>query len=81
MNDPDGFVERVRRAVNYLAEYLDATLRFGALTRVVRSFNLYEGEIMTRPKLRVAAIERRGDYQPTSEVFERFMAIAARPAS
>lgn len=38
---------------------------------------LYQVEIRYQPRLRVAMIERRGDYQLTSEAFERLMTIAA----
>jgi AraC family transcriptional regulator len=38
---------------------------------------LYQVEIITMSKLRVAAIEQRGDYQHTTKVFERLMTVAA----
>lgn len=38
---------------------------------------MYQVETITMPKLRVAVIERRGDYQLTSKVFERLMTVAA----
>ena len=37
----------------------------------------YRLEMITLPKLRVAAIQHRGDYQLTGKCFERLMAVAA----
>jgi AraC family transcriptional regulator len=42
-----------------------------------RNSTMYRVELINIPKLRVAAIEHRGDYQLTSRVFERLMTIAA----
>jgi AraC family transcriptional regulator len=42
-----------------------------------RNSTMYRVEPITMPKLRVAAIEHRGDYQLTSRVFERLMTLAA----
>ena len=38
---------------------------------------MYRVEIISLPKLRVAAIQHRGDYQLTSKAFERLMTVAA----
>jgi len=38
---------------------------------------MYQVETIAAPKLRLAAIEHRGDYHLISKVFERLMAIAA----
>jgi AraC family transcriptional regulator len=42
-----------------------------------RNSTMYRVELINIPKLRVAAIEHRGDYQLTSRVFERLMTVAA----
>jgi AraC family transcriptional regulator len=42
-----------------------------------RNLTMYKVETISIPKLRLAAIEHRGDYQLTSKLFERLMTIAA----
>ncbi len=42
-----------------------------------RNSAMYEVQTISMPKLRVAAIQHRGDYQLASKVFERLMAVAA----
>lgn len=85
-------IERTARRAGYTSqaaftrafrdEYGEPPARYRVARRVVqlkqeRNSAMYQVEIITRPKLRVAAIEHRGDYQLTSKVFERLMTIAA----
>jgi AraC family transcriptional regulator len=42
-----------------------------------RSNTMYRVEMLSLPRLRVAAIQQRGDYQLASNAFERLMTIAA----
>ena len=85
-------IDRVARRAGYssqatftrafCAEYGEPPGRYrGALqvAEIQRTYNptLYRVESVVLPKLRVAAIHHRGDYQLTSEAFERLMTFAA----
>src|SRR3984885_792668 len=63
-------------------EYGEPPARYRVVRRTVqlnqeRNSIMYKVQTITMPKLRVAAIEHRGDYQLTSKVFERLMTDAA----
>ncbi len=90
--DRDLSIERAARRAGYgsqaaftrafRAEYGEPPARYRGGRRVAelnqaRNPNMYQVEIITLPKLRVAAIRHRGDYQLTSKAFERLMTVAA----
>jgi AraC family transcriptional regulator len=90
--DRDLSVERAGRRAGYAsqaaftrafhAEYGDPPARYrgvrrDAQTNRERSTSMYRIEIVDLPRLRVAIIEHRGDYQFTSTAFERLMTFAA----
>ena len=90
--DRDRSVERTGRRAGYSsqpaftrafqAEYGDPPARFRGVRRdgqIVkqRSTTMYRIEIVDLPRMRVAIIEHRGDYQLTSSAFERLMTFAA----
>jgi AraC family transcriptional regulator len=90
--DRDLSIERAARRAGYAsqaaftrafrAEYGEPPARYRVVRRIVqlnqeRNSSMYKVEITAMPKLRVAAIEHRGDYQLTSKVFERLMTVAA----
>jgi AraC family transcriptional regulator len=77
-----GYASQAAFTRGFRAEYGEPPARYRLARRVVqleqgKNSRMYQVEIITRPKLRVAAIEHRGDYQLTSKVFERLMTIAA----
>jgi AraC family transcriptional regulator len=66
----------------FRAEYGEPPARYRGARRIAqvdraRNPNTYQVESIVLPKLRVAAIQHRGDYQLTSKAFERLMAVAA----
>ena len=90
--DRDLSIERAARRAGYgsqaaftrafRAEYGEPPARYRGARRVAelnqaRNPNMYQVEIITLPKIRVAAIWHRGDYQLTSKAFERLMTVAA----
>jgi AraC family transcriptional regulator len=90
--DRDLSIERTARRAGYAsqaaftrafrAEYGEPPARYRGARRVTQlnqegNLTTYEVETITLRKLRVAAIEHRGDYQLTSKAFERLMAVAA----
>jgi AraC family transcriptional regulator len=77
-----GYASQAAFTRAFRAEYGEPPARYRVAQRIVqlnqeRNSTMYRVEIITRPKLRVAAIEHRGDYQLTSKVFERLMTLAA----
>jgi AraC family transcriptional regulator len=77
-----GYASQAAFTRAFRAEYGKPPARYRVTQRIAaldqeRSSTMYGVEIITRPKLRVAAIAHRGDYQLTSKVFERLMTIAA----
>ena len=90
--DRDLGIERTARRAGYAsqaaftrafrAEYGEPPARYRVARRATeldqeRNLTTYRVETATLPKLRVAAIEHRGDYQLTSKAFERLMTVAA----
>ena len=90
--DRDLGIERTARRAGYAsqaaftrafrAEYGEPPARYRVARRATeldqeRNLTMYQVEILTLPKLRVAAIEHRGDYQLTGKAFERLMTVAA----
>ena len=90
--DRDLSIERTARRAGYAsqaaftrafrAEYGEPPARYRGARRVTQlnqegNLTTYEVETITLRKLRVAAIEHRGDYQLTSRAFERLMTVAA----
>src|SRR5262245_38159116 len=68
------------RAVH--AEYGEPPARYRGTRRIAEldhltSPDMYQVESIVLPKLRVAAIHHRGDYQHTSKAFERLLTMAA----
>jgi AraC family transcriptional regulator len=66
----------------FRAEYGTPPARYRGARRVAqldqeRNPRMYQVEIISLPRLRVAAMEHRGDYQLAGRVFERLMAVAA----
>jgi AraC family transcriptional regulator len=66
----------------FRAEYGSSPARYRGARRVAqldqeRNPTMYQVETIALPRLRVAAIQHRGDYQLTGRVFERLMAVAA----
>jgi AraC family transcriptional regulator len=77
-----GYASQAAFTRAFRAEYGEPPARYRVARQIVqlnqeRSSTMYQVEIVTMPKLRVAAIEHRGDYQLTSSVFERLMTVAA----
>lgn len=77
-----GYASQAAFTRAFRAEYGEPPARYRVVRRIVQlnqegSSTTYNVETITMPKLRVAAIEHRGDYQITSKVFERLMAVAA----
>jgi AraC family transcriptional regulator len=90
--DRDLSIERAARRAGYAsqaaftrafrAEYGEPPARYRVARRASElsqegNLAMYQVQTTTLPKLRVAAIEYRGDYQLTSTAFERLMAVAA----
>jgi AraC family transcriptional regulator len=90
--DRDLDIERTARRAGYAsqaaftrafrAEYGEPPARYRSTRRDTElrqetDAALYRLETITLPRLRVAAIEHRGDYQLTAKCFERLMAVAA----
>ena len=84
-------IERTARRAGYTsqaaftrafhAEYGKPPARYRGARRQVqmageRNADFYQIEIMHLPRLRVAMIEHRGDYQLTNKAFERLMTVA-----
>jgi AraC family transcriptional regulator len=66
----------------FRAEYGEPPARYRGARRSAQLHqgwdpSLYQVEKIVLPKLRVAAIQHRGDYQLTSRTFERLMTVAA----
>src|SRR5215471_17148984 len=66
----------------FRAEYGEPPARYRGARRIAelnqeRNHTMYQVEIINLPRLRVAAIEHRGDYQLAGKVFERLMTVAA----
>jgi AraC family transcriptional regulator len=77
-----GYASQAAFTRAFRAEYGEPPARYRGVRRIVQlnqegSSTMYNVETIAMPKLRVAAIEHRGDYQITSNVFERLMAVAA----
>jgi AraC family transcriptional regulator len=77
-----GYASQAAFTRAFRAEYGEPPARYRVARGIVqlnqaRNSTMYKVEIITMPKLRVAAIKHRGDYQLTSKVFERLMAVAA----
>jgi AraC family transcriptional regulator len=77
-----GYASQAAFTRAFRAEYGEPPARYRLIRRIVElnqegSSTMYNVETIAMPKLRVAAIEHRGDYQITSKVFERLMAVAA----
>lgn len=77
-----GYASQAAFTRAFRAEYGEPPARYRVARRIVRlsqerNSTMYQVETITMPKLRVAVIERRGDYQLTSKVFERLMTVAA----
>ncbi|MGA2877706.1 MAG: GyrI-like domain-containing protein [Bryobacteraceae bacterium] len=90
--DRDLSIERAARRAGYAsqaaftrafrAEYGRPPARYLGARRVAQfdqegNPSMYKVETITLPRIRVAAIHHRGDYQLTSKVFERLMTVAA----
>jgi AraC family transcriptional regulator len=90
--DRDLNIERVARRAGYASqaaftrafrdEYGEPPARYRGTRQAAEleqatSPTLYQVEFVVRPRLRVAAIHCRGDYQITSKAFERLMATVA----
>jgi len=90
--DRDISVERIARRAGYAsqaaftrafrAEYGEPPAHYRGTRRAARGErevdpSLYGVEFIVLPRLRVAAVEQRGDYQLASKAFERLMAAAA----
>ncbi len=90
--DRDLSIERTARRAGYAsqaaftrafrAEYGEPPAHYRVARQSVqlhqeRNSAMYEVETITMPKLPVAAIHHRGDYQLASKVFERLMTVAA----
>jgi AraC family transcriptional regulator len=66
----------------FRAEYGRPPARYRGARQVAqldreRNLAMYQVEIISLPRLRVAAIQHRGDYQLAGQLFERLMAVAA----
>src|SRR5688572_29915407 len=66
----------------FRAEYGEPPARYRGARRLAQldqrwNPSMYQVERIVLPKLRVAAIQHRGDYQLTSKAFERLMTVAA----
>ena len=66
----------------FRAEYGEPPARYRGARRIVEidqatNPTLYRVESIVLPKLRVAAIQQRGDYRLTSKAFERLITVAA----
>ena len=77
-----GYASQAAFTRAFRAEYGQPPARYREARQIAqlnqeRDCTMYQVEIITLPKLRVAAIEHRGDYQLTSKVFERLMTVAA----
>jgi AraC family transcriptional regulator len=77
-----GYASQAAFTRAFQAEYGEPPARYRGTRRVAeleqaKDATLYRVELVTLPKLRVAAIQHVGDYQLTSKVFERLMTIAA----
>lgn len=69
-----GYASQAAFTRAFRAEYGKPPARYLGAKGVV---HMYQVEIITLHTIRVAAIQHRGDYQLTSKVFERLMAVAA----
>jgi AraC family transcriptional regulator len=77
-----GYASQAAFTRAFRAEYGEPPARYRSARRVTElsqeaDSTMYRLETITLPKLRVAAIEHRGDYQLTGRCFERLMAVAA----
>ena len=77
-----GYASQAAFTRAFRAEYGEPPARYRVARRATeldqeRNLTTYRVETATLPKLRVAAIEHRGDYQLTSKAFERLMTVAA----
>jgi len=77
-----GYASQAAFTRAFRAEYGEPPARYRVARRATeldqeRNLTMYQVEILTLPKLRVAAIEHRGDYQLTGKAFERLMTVAA----
>ncbi len=77
-----GYASQAAFTRAFRAEYGEPPARYRGARRVAEidqatTLDLYGVEIVERSNLRVAAIQHRGDYQLTTNAFERLMTIAA----
>jgi AraC family transcriptional regulator len=76
-----GYASQAAFTRAFRAEYGEPPARYRGAARSGETnpegAGMYLIETLTLPKLRVAAIQHRGDYQLTSRAFERLMTIAA----
>jgi len=77
-----GYASQAAFTRAFRAEYGEPPARYRVARRATeldqeRNLTTYRVETATLPKLRVAAIEHRGDYQLTGKAFERLMTVAA----
>jgi AraC family transcriptional regulator len=77
-----GYASQAAFTRAFRAEYGEPPARYRVTRRIAqhnpeRNSTMYEVEIVSMSKLRVAAIEHCGDYQLASKVFERLMTVAA----
>jgi AraC family transcriptional regulator len=77
-----GYASQAAFTRAFRAEYGTPPARYRGARRVAQfdqesNPGMYQVEIITLPRTRVAAIQHRGDYQLTSRVFERLMTLAA----
>jgi AraC family transcriptional regulator len=77
-----GYTSQAAFTRAFCAEYGEPPARYRGARRLAQhdkaeNPNRYQVESIVLPKLRVAAIQHRGDYQLTSKAFERLMTVAA----
>ncbi len=77
-----GYASQAAFTRAFRAEYGEPPARYRGVRREAQvkekwSVVMYQVEIVNLPRLRVAMIQHRGDYQLTSKAFERLMTVAA----
>jgi AraC family transcriptional regulator len=77
-----GYASQAAFTRAFRAEYGRPPARYRGSRQVAqldqeRNHTMYQVETITLPRIRVAAIQHRGDYQLTGKVFERLMTVAA----
>jgi AraC family transcriptional regulator len=77
-----GYASQAAFTRAFRAEYGRPPARYRGARRVAlldleRNPTMYQVETITLPRIRVAAIQHRGDYQLAGRAFERLMAVAA----